>query len=123
MTVCAFSETFICALKNLKPNINTILCIIRKTTSKREMTEHSKFKNPLGFSNHLYEIDSKHVVMQVPACSCSSYFNYKKTLSNSYMLEKQIEKKIAVFVAKALWGTKSVRTLFSFPQPNNGPLI
>ena len=50
------------------------------------MAEYSKFKNPLNFFNHLYEIDSKHVVMQVPACSCSSYFNYKKTLSIVFLV-------------------------------------
>ena len=135
MTVCAFSETFIYALKNVKSNINTILCIIRKTTTKKEMAENSKFKNPLSFSNHLHKIVSKQVVMQVPVCSCS-YFNYKKTLRIVFLVISDAKYEFKIIYAgeanrkrdscicdKSTLGTIISKNLILLPQTNNDTLI
>ena len=66
----------------MKPNIITISRIIREEVVREEwLNIASKFNHPSNFLNRLHEIDSTQVVMEVPACSSSSYFNYKKTLS------------------------------------------
>ena len=71
----------------LLPRVHCYILLVNKGYLDHSKSEHDwlnvaqKFEDRWNFPNALGAINGKHVVMQAPARSVSSFFNYKKTHS------------------------------------------